>query len=161
LEGEAKTRSVYLPKRSDWFDFWTGEICEGGQNIVVGCSIERLPLFVRAGSILPMTEVMQYVDEVRDARYEIHIYTGKDAKFALYEDAGDGYGYEDGERSFIRMRWHQNKAELMIERREGRFPDMIEARDCDILFVAPDGCYRHGLRYTGDEVRVQLGEVQR
>lgn len=161
LEGEAKTRSVYLPKGSDWYDFYTGAIYKGGQSCVVNCPIERIPLFVRAGSILPMTEVMQHVDEVRDAQYEIRVYTGEDAQFALYEDAGDGYGYESGERSFIGMRWHQSKAELAIERREGSFPGMIEERDYRIVFVTPEGSSRRELRYTGDQVRVQMGEVER
>lgn len=158
LEGEAKTRPAYLPKGSSWFDLWSGAFYEGGQSVVADCPIDRMPVFVRAGSILPMTEVMQYVDEVRDAPYEIRVYTGADAEFALYEDAGDGYGYEHGKHAFIRMRWHQPQAELVIEKREGKFAGMMEARDYLIVFVMPKGSYERVLRYTGEEVRVQLGE---
>ena len=160
LEVESKTRSVYLPKGSNWFDFWTGAIYDGGQKIVADCPIEKIPLFVRSGSILPMTEVMQYVDEVRDAPYEVRIYTGEDAQFVLYEDAGDGYGYERDERSSIWMRWNQREAELVITRREGKFPGMIEARDYRIVFVRPEGCCERVLRYTGEGVWARLSEVE-
>lgn len=160
LDGGAKTRSVYLPNDANWFDFWSGAICKGGKNIVVDCPIEKIPLFVRAGSILPMTEVMQYVDEAHDAPYEIRIYVGGDAQFVLYEDAGDGYGYEREERSFIRMRWNQSNAELVIGRREGTFPGMIETRDYRIVFVTQQGWCMRMLRYTGEEVRVRFDGVE-
>lgn len=160
LAGEPKTRPVYLPKGTRWFDFWNGAIYEGGQTIVASSPIDRIPLFARAGSVLPMTEVMRYSDEVRDAPYEIRVYTGADAQFDLYEDAGDGYGYEREEHVFIRMRWHQRQAELVIEKQEGSFAGMIEARDYRIVFMVPGGRYERVLHYTGEEVWVQLGEKE-
>lgn len=160
LKGDSKTRLVYLPNGADWFDFWNGTIYGGGQTVVADCPIERIPLFVRAGSILPMTEVMQYVDEVRDAPYEIRVYTGKDAQFVLYEDAGDGYGYECDERSLIIMHWNQRESTFLIEKRQGRFPGMIEVRDYRIVFVAPEGSCERVLCYTGEEASIQLGEVE-
>lgn len=158
LEEETKARSVYLPLSANWFDFWSGTIYRGGETVVADCPIEKIPLFVREGSILAMTEVMQYVDEVHDAQYEIRVYPGKDAQFVLYEDAGDGYGYACGERSLIRMHWNEREATFLIEKREGSFPGMIEARDYRIVLVRPEGSCVRVLCYTGEEALVRLGE---
>ncbi|CAF4865588.1 unnamed protein product, partial [Rotaria magnacalcarata] len=78
IRDEPKTRCVYLPLGSRWYDFWTETIHEGGQTNVASASLDTLPIFVREGSIIPMTQVMQYVDEVTDAPYEIRIYRGAD-----------------------------------------------------------------------------------
>lgn len=158
LEKATKTRSVYLPLSANWFDFWSGTIYRGGETVVADCPIEKIPLFVREGSILAMTEVMQYVDEVGAAQYEIRVYPGKDAQSVLYEDAGDGYGYECGERSLICMHWNEREATFLIEKREGSFPGMIEARDYRIVLVRPEGSCVRVLCYTGEEALVRLGE---
>jgi alpha-D-xyloside xylohydrolase len=101
LEGIAQTRPVYLPAGADWHDFWTGQTYSGGQTIESDAPISRLPLYVRAGSILPMGPVRQHVNDLPEAPIELHIYPGKDGSFALYEDEGDRYNYEDGARRSI------------------------------------------------------------
>lgn len=99
LTGEDRTVSVYLPAGSDWYDLHTQERYEGGQEIEVTAVLERIPVFVRAGSILPMTEPLDSTTKMEGAEIELRIYGGADGRFCLYEDAGDGYGYENGEYS--------------------------------------------------------------
>ena len=118
----AKRREVYLPKGSRWYDFWTEKAEEGGRTIRADAPLETIPLFVRAGAILPMSPVMQFVDEIPDAPYEIRIYRGADGRFALYEDAGDNYDYETGGFAIVRFFWDDDRGELVIGRSPGQFP---------------------------------------
>ena len=92
-----RTLSIYLPAGADWYDFYTEERYKGGQEIVVTVSLERIPVFVRAGSILPVTEHQCSTAKMSGAEIELRVYAGADGNFCLYEDAGDGYGYENGE----------------------------------------------------------------
>ena len=113
----ASTREVYLPAGAQWFDFWSGRLYDGGQATVVEAPLDRIPVFVRAGSIVPMTEPMQFVDEHRNAAYELRVYTGADATFVLYEDAGDGYAYERGEYALVFIEWKEQARELVMHSR--------------------------------------------
>jgi alpha-D-xyloside xylohydrolase len=158
LRGVVKTREVYLPRGARWFDFWTGALHEGGRAIVAEAPLERMPLFVRAGSIVPMGEVMQFVDEVRDAPYEVRVYTGADAHFLLYEDAGDSYGYERGERAFVKMGWSEADAELVVQARQGSFDGMVKEREWRVVFVSARGQEERVIRYSGAEVRLRMSE---
>ena len=88
------TMQTYLPSGADWYDFWTNEIFKGGQTEEKECPLNILPLYVRAGSIVPMGPVMQYATEKPDAPYEIQVYPGADAKFTVYEDDNETYDYE-------------------------------------------------------------------
>jgi len=151
-----RNRSVYLPKGADWYDFWTGKFYSGGQTIGVDAPLETLPLFVRAGSILPMTEVMQFAGEKPDAPYEIRIYRGCDGAFAIYEDSGDGYEYETGAFSLVRLGWNEVRQELRVAEREGSFPQMVAERDFKFSFISPSGTEVKELRYTGGELIVKL-----
>ena len=99
------TWDCYLPEGCDWFDFHTGARYAGGQTVTVDAPLDRMPLFVRAGSIVPMAEGLQYADQKPDGPMEIRVYPGADADFDLYEDAGDGYGYEHGEYTLTRLHW--------------------------------------------------------
>lgn len=99
------TWECYLPAGCDWYDFWTEQRHPGGQTVTVEAPLNRMPLFVRAGSILPMAEGLQYADQVPEGPMEIRVYPGADAAFTLYEDAGDGYGYERGEYTLTRLKW--------------------------------------------------------
>ncbi len=92
--------NIYLPD-GGWYDFYTEEYVEGGRFIRVACDITRIPVFVRAGAILPVSPVMPYVDADPDAECEVRIYAGADGRFTLYNDAGDGYGYEQGEYTAV------------------------------------------------------------
>ena len=98
---------------------------DGGQAVVADAPLERIPVFVRAGSIVPMTEPMQFVDEDRNAAYELRVYTGADATFVLYEDAGDGYAYERGEYALICIEWNEHSARSGNACAQGQLP-----RDC-------------------------------
>ena len=123
-----ESRSVYLPAGCDWWDFWSGERLAGGQVIRAAAGIMAIPLYVRAGSIVPVAEPMQYVDEKPDGVMELHIYPGRDGTFLLYEDAGDGYDYEQGAFSTIELKWYDATQQLEIGERTGSYPGMQEQR---------------------------------
>ncbi len=106
---EEDTRSIYLPKESGWYDYYTNKYYEGGQTIRYDCPLSHLPVFVKAGSILPMTEPKNCTDEMKDQPIEVRIYPGKSTRFTLYRDAGDGYGYEQGEYAQITLQWEEEK----------------------------------------------------
>lgn len=124
LGAVAPTRSVYLPTGATWIDFWTGRRFEGGQKIEVTASIDVLPLFVRSGSIVPMGPVRQHVDDQQTAPLDLHIYPGTDGCFDLYQDEGDGYGYESGEFSWMPCRWDDSARTLTIGARSGGYRGM-------------------------------------
>lgn len=157
----ARTRDVYLPAGPQWFDFWTARLYAGGQAVVADAQLERVPVFARAGSIVPMTEPMQFVDEERGAAYEFHVFTGTDVAFSLYEDAGDGYAYERGEYALVLIEWNEHARSLVIHAREGSFPEMVKEREYRIAFISADGTRRCMLRYKGEEVRLLMDEVGR
>jgi alpha-D-xyloside xylohydrolase len=155
LAGVAQTRSVRLPAGARWFDFWNEQLFDGGRTIEADAPLGKIPLFVRAGSILPMTEVAQYVDETPAAPYEIRVYRGADAAFTLYEDAGDGHAYEQGARAFVRLTWCETHGELTLAARDGTFPGLVAARDYAIVFIS-SGCRTSAtVRYDGSERRVR------
>jgi alpha-D-xyloside xylohydrolase len=157
----AKTWEVYLPAGSQWFEFWSGELCNGGQVVVADAPLGRIPVFARAGSIVPMTEPMQFVDEDREAAYELRVYTGADAAFTLYEDAGDGYAYERGEYGLVFIEWDEHARELIVHARQGSFPEMVKDREYRVVFLSADGTRHAELRYEGEEVRLRMDEVDR
>lgn len=107
-----KRRECYLPKGCDWYDFWDNRRYVGGQSITVDAPLDRIPLFVRAGSILPLADGLQYADQPPDLPLELRIYVGADAAFTLYEDAGNGYGYERGEYRLTQLRWSEREGAL-------------------------------------------------
>ena len=108
-----KTWPCYLPSGSSWYDFYTGYRYEGGQNISVEVSLDHIPLFVRAGGILPMEHQLQYASELVDTPLEIHLYTGEDGSFIWYEDDGESYAYEKGEYNQILMCWDEGDLSLI------------------------------------------------
>lgn len=149
-----KTRTVYLPKGSLWYDFWTERPLAGGQTIEADAPLEIIPVFVRAGSIVPIAPVMQYVDEVPDAPYEIRIYRGADCQFTIYEDAGDGYDYERGAYALIPLTWDDERGELLIGERQGRFDGMVELREYNLVFISDRGRVTKTVRYAGQTMKV-------
>jgi alpha-D-xyloside xylohydrolase len=138
LTGVAKAREVYLPDGCDWYDFWTGERQDGGQCILADAPLQILPLFVRAGSLLPMGPVVQHTGEAPDAPIELRIYPGADGRLALYDDAGDGYDYEQGAFAWTSLEWNDAAGELTIGPRDGFYPGMPETRRFDVVLVDPD-----------------------
>jgi len=130
-----KTRKVYLPKQTDWYDFWTGNVLKGGQTIEAVTPIETLPLYVKAGSIVPMGPYLQYATEKIADPLEIRIYSGVDAEFDLYEDENDNYNYESGKYSTIQMKWDEKAKIFTIMERKGSFPGMPERRTFNVVWV--------------------------
>jgi alpha-D-xyloside xylohydrolase len=124
LEGVEKTRSVYLPSGSDWYDFWTGERYAGGQTISADAPLETMPLYVRSGSIVPIGPEIQFADDQPGAPIELWVYPGKDGAFTLYEDEGDNYNYEQGSFATIHIAWNDSTRQLTLDARQGSYPGM-------------------------------------
>lgn len=158
----ATTRDVYLPAGQEWYDFWTGKRFAGGHHVEAPAPIDSMPLYVKAGSILPMGPVVQYAMEKPDAPLELRVYRGKDARFILYEDAGDTYNYEKGEYSQIPITWNQAAGKLTIGARMGNFPGMVRQREFRIIWVrdgkgtglAEENTPDTKITYHGDAVEV-------
>ncbi len=128
---------TYLPAGT-WCDFWTNEKVDGGRDIERPCPLDIFPLYVRAGSIVPMSPAMQYVDEQPDAPYEIRIYPGADATFTIYEDDGETYNYEKGAFATIELKWNDAARTLTIGDRKGGFPELVKARKYRVVLATPD-----------------------
>ena len=129
------TQDVYLPKGTKWFDFWTGEVLNGGQVVTKEVPIDIIPLYVRAGSIVPFGPKVQYSTEKKWNNLEIRIYPGADGEFVLYEDENDNYNYEKGAYSTIKFTWDDANRTLNIADREGTFPGMLKSRKFNIVVV--------------------------
>ena len=149
-----KTRPVYLPMGNQWYDFWTETVYDGGQTITANAPLDTMPLFVRAGSIVPMTQVMQYVNEAPQAPYQIRIYRGADANFTIYEDAGDTYDYEQGAFALINLSWMESAGQLTIHDRQGTFPELVKERQYDVIFISKQGRETKSVDYTGQQIQV-------
>ncbi len=130
-----KTVNVYLPKGSDWYNFWTGEKMTGGREVTAKAPINRIPLYVRAGSVVPMGPFEQYSTQKPDAPIEIRIYPGKNGHFTLYEDENDNYDYQHGAYSLISFKWDNSGRTLSIGKREGGFNGMLKDRVFKIVLV--------------------------
>ena len=148
-----KSATKYLPKGANWYDFWTGKLYKGGQNVVLTTRFDQVPMFVRAGSIVPLGPVMQYVGEKPWDNLEIRIYPGADAEFSLYEDEGDGYNYEQGYYSNIIFTWTDRTRTLHISARQGGYKGML--LDRKFTLVLPDGTTKT-IDYNGNQVTVKL-----
>ncbi|MBN2202508.1 DUF5110 domain-containing protein [bacterium] len=163
-EERKKTRSVYLPAGSAWTDFWTGETAEGGVEIETDAPIEKMPVFVRAGSIVPMGPFIQYSDEKPADPLEIRIYPGADGSFTLYEDENDNQNYTRGMYATIHFAWDDAGRKLTVSGRKGSFPGMLKERTFLVVRVGKN----HGtgvdvtadpdrtVRYDGKELVIQL-----
>ncbi|HVZ64738.1 MAG TPA: TIM-barrel domain-containing protein [Lacunisphaera sp.] len=130
--------TTYLPAGAGWFDFWTNERHAGGESVSMACPLDRFPLYVRAGSIVPMGPLVQYATERPDAPYEIRIYPGADARFTLYDDDGETYDYEKGQRATTDLVWHDATRTLTVGARQGSFPGMVAHRDLNVVLVGTD-----------------------
>lgn len=131
-----KSTSVYLPKSPGWYDFWTGEKYSGEKMVSKKTPIDIMPIYVKAGSIIPMGPTMQYATEKNEDPIELRVYTGADAGFTLYEDENDNYNYEKGVYSIIPIHWNEKTKTLTIGKRKGDYPEMIKKRLFRIVFVS-------------------------
>ena len=148
-----KTAVKYLPKGTTWYDFWTNKTYKGGQSVTLETSIDRVPMFVRAGSILPFGPEMQYVGEKSWDNLEVRVYPGADGTFVLYEDEGDSYNYEEGVYSTITFRWNDKARTLTVSERKGSYPGMLNQRRFTV--VMPDG-KQQTVSYDGSQTSVKL-----
>ena len=148
-----KSATKYLPKGTTWYDFWTGKAYKGGQSITITTSFDRAPMFVRAGSILPLGPEMQYVGEKAWDNLELRVYPGADGTFTLYEDEGDNYNYEKGIYSTITFQWNDKTRTLTIHDRKGDYPGMLKHRQFTITL--PDGT-THPIDYDGNQKEIRF-----
>jgi len=146
-----KTRRVYLPKDVKWYDFWTNKLYDGGQYVDIDTPLEIMPLMVKAGSIIPFSDDMAYADEKKGAVSHIRIYDGADGVFDFYNDAGDGYDYENGEYCLVHMEYCYEKHELMLSTADGNYP----VQKCiSVQLVKEDGTVEDKqIIYSGEEAR--------
>jgi alpha-D-xyloside xylohydrolase len=137
LEAGATSRRVYLPASTAWYDFWTGEKLTGGRHIEAAAPLERIPLYVRAGSILPLGPEEEYADEKPNGPIELRIYPGADGAFTLYNDEGDNYDYERGAHSTTTLTWSDATRTLSIGARQGTYPNMPRETMFRVILVRP------------------------
>jgi len=150
-----KKRELYLPGGTNWIDFWTGEMLKGGQTVTKETPIDIMPLYVKAGSIIPIGPDVQYAEEKPWDNLEIRIYEGADGEFTLYEDENDNYNYEEGLYSTIRFSWDDSKKVLTIDEREGSYPGMINERQFEVKIVGQENNVKK-VNYTGRKASVQF-----
>ena len=150
-----KTATKYLPKGATWYDFWTGKYYAGGQNVTLETTLDRVPMFVRAGSILPLGPEMQYVGEKAWDNLELRVYPGANGDFTLYEDEGDNYNYEKGQYATIAFHWNDKARTLTIDERKGSYPGMLTKRHFTI--VTPDGKQKV-VEYNGQKALVSIAK---
>lgn len=139
-------RAVYLPKGTRWFDFWTGKSFDGGEIIQASAPITNMPLYIRAGSIIPYGPSVQWATEKVDAPIEIRIYPGTNDEFTLYEDEGDNYNYEQGGHATIPLQWNEATKTLTIGSRSGSYTGMPNERVFKIVYVSQN--YGAGIAST-------------
>jgi alpha-D-xyloside xylohydrolase len=132
---QARTRSVYLPAGAQWYDFHTGKRLEGGRKVDAAAPLARMPLYVRAGSIVPVGPDVQYSSEKPGGDVTLLVFTGVNGSFELYEDDGVSYGYEKGQFSRIPIRYDAASGTLVIGARTGSFPGMPEERTFHVRWI--------------------------
>jgi len=125
---------IYLPKSAGWYDFWTGKHFAGGRTVETDAPLDRIPLFVKAGSIVPLGKAIQYSAEKSDT-LEIRVYKGADGRFDLYEDEGDNYNYEKGKYSIITFSWNEKTQSLTIGNKQGDYPGSQKKRIFTVVLV--------------------------
>lgn len=159
---DMESRTVYLPE-GNWYDFFTGERYEGPVCVARNTPLEDMPVYVRAGTVLPVGPSVQFAKEKSWDDLVIRIYPGADGEFVLYEDENDGYGYEKGFRSLIKMTWNDRTRTLTVHAREGVFPGMLKTRNFRIVIA---GCgkaigldnenYDKQVAYDGSSIKIRL-----
>lgn len=161
-----KEASVYLPGNgTGWYDFWSGKKFNGGNTVSIPVSLEKIPLFVKEGSIIPLGEPKQHTGEKKDDVWEIRIYPGKNARYTVYEDEGTNYNYEKGQYSTFDLIWDDNSQTLTLSDRKGSFTNMVEQRKLRIVKVSSrkgtgmkvSGRADKTITYKGNQMVVSLG----
>jgi alpha-D-xyloside xylohydrolase len=146
MEPGASTTRVYLPQ-AKWYDFWSGVAVDGARNVDTASPLASLPVYVRAGSLVPMGPVKEWSTERPEDPIELRVYRGADGEFTLYEDENDNYNYEKGAHATIPFRWDEARQTLTIGVRQGEFPAMLQSRTFRIVFVREN----HGVGVTTED----------
>lgn len=162
-EFKARTRSVYLPEGTTWYDFYTGKTFNGGQTIDANAPLIHMPLFVKAGSIVPTSGEKQHVYDNLDAPITLNIYTGADGQYTLYNDDGKSYDYEQGKFTNIDINYNDASGTVTIGERQGAFDSMVKARTFNIRFISGeskdaanfDAKPAQSVQYTGKAITVK------
>jgi alpha-D-xyloside xylohydrolase len=155
----ATSRDVYLPKGADWYDYWTGQLFHGGQTIRRAAPLAVLPLYVRAGTVLPLGPEEEYTGEHPGAAIELRIYPGADAETKLYNDDGLNYDYESGAYTWTPIHWNNASKTVTIDARQGHFEGAPEAQDFTISMVSaanPNGTPSGRLHYTDQPSQITV-----
>ena len=163
FEYRQRSRTVYLPGGTGWYNLYTGKYVEGGDTIIAQAEYERMPVFVKAGSILPTGPELQYTDEKPADEITLHVYTGADGSFSLYEDEGTNYNYEKGAFSIIPVQYHESTSTLTIGNRQGSFKGMLKKRKFHIVWIGKNKPYGMDsktkvdatINYTGKAITVK------
>lgn len=157
----ARTRSVYLPKTpGGWYDFWTGAAAAGEKTVEASAPFDAIPVYVRAGSIVPIGPELQYVAEKPADPITLYVYAGADGAFTLYEDQGLTYDYQKGEFSEIPLRWRESTKTLSIGARQGSFPGMLPSRTFQVVLVSPGKAVGFSFTPTADKSVSYTGSAQ-
>jgi alpha-D-xyloside xylohydrolase len=160
----ARSRSVYLPAGSGWYDFATGAYQAGGRSVTAAAPLAHMPLYVRAGSIVPTGPEVQYTSEQPNGPIVLHVFTGQDGRFELYDDDGTSEGYQQGQSARVPVTWNEAAGTLTIGARVGSYPGMAATRPMSVRFhtpgkaVAPDFAMNPAttVTYSGQAVTVPL-----
>jgi alpha-D-xyloside xylohydrolase len=163
-EYQARKRHVYLPGGTGWYNFYTGGYENGGQHLEADAPYNRLPLYLKAGTILPLGPERRYVAERKADTLQLYVYGGADGSFTLYEDEGRDYSYEKGSYSEIPFTWQDSTHTLAVGKRTGSYAGMLPKRT--IQFVYIDKAHPQGIAdkvtilktitYTGTAVQLSL-----
>ncbi len=155
---EVKSSPVYLPAGTAWYDFWTNEKFDGGQEISKETTINTTPVYVKAGAILPIGPKVQYATEKTWDNLEICIYEGTDGEFTLYEDENNNYNYEEGVYSTISFNWNDADKTLTIGKRNGEFPGMLAERNFNIVLASKNKAKGNEIASQPDKIATYSGE---
>jgi len=148
---------VYAPPtRGGWFDWWTEQKVAGGRTTEVSAPLNRIPLLVKAGSIVPLGPVQQYTGQDRSGALELRIYPGADADFTIYEDEGINYAYEQGARATIVLHWDDRARTLTIGDRQGSYPGMVAERQITVHLAGSDAAGDRRVQYRGQRLAITL-----
>lgn len=151
-EYNARKREVYFPGTTGWYDFYTGKYTRGGHREIVGAPYDRIPLYMREGTIFPCGQDIQYVDEIKPEKITLYVYAGQNGSFTLYEDEGVNYNYEKGQYTTIPFTYDDASSTLVIEERKGEYPGMLENRIFNIVFVDKNNPIPFDAKREGKEV---------
>jgi alpha-D-xyloside xylohydrolase len=153
---KARTREVYFPANTGWYDYASNKYIEGGQVLTVDAPYERIPLYVRAGSVLPTSKLIQHTRETQ-TDLTLKVYTGSNGEFILYEDEGINYNYEKGYYSTIQFVYDETSKSLIIEDCEGKFQGMPNERKFNIEWIFKDGkTTTTEVKYDGCKITVKI-----